>query len=567
MLGRIILAWINLWFFVLNSWRRLLRRRVDYVYLEISGELPEFAPKPPLAQRLAGTRPPLSLATLRSRFQRIAHDPRTRGVVLVLRNINTGWATLQSLRDEMARLRSNGKRVVVYLPGADTPTYFAACAADEVLMPETANLNLLGILTEAVFLRDTLHMVGLEAEVTAVSPYKSGGDRFTRSDMSPESREQLERLLDQRYAMLLAAVATDRGMDDSAAVRALIDGAPYSAPEAHRLNLIDGVCYEDELEARLAQQADVEKIRLRRWRAARRMLRLPYRRYQKRVVAVLSLEGAIMPGRSRVVPVPVPLLGGRQVGNESVAQALRQIERNERIAALVLHVNSPGGDSFASDLIWREVQRVRQSKPVVVSMGDVAASGGYYVAACANIIFAQPATLTGSIGVFALRPVASGLLERLHINTAVFQRGARAGLLAATLPPTDDEREVFRRLVFESYATFKQRVRSGRTMPDEQLEPLAGGRVWTGTEAQQVRLVDEMGGLPAAIARARSLAELPADPEARVQWVSHTRQDSHLLPRPFPSDALLPDAAALTALREHLLQPRVLAALPWHLSD
>jgi protease-4 len=567
MLGRIILAWINLWFFVLNSWRRLLRRRVDYVYLEISGELPEFAPKPPLAQRLAGTRPPLSLATLRSRFQRIAHDPRTRGVVLVLRNISTGWATLQSLRDEMARLRSNGKRVVVYLPGADTRTYFAACAADEVLMPETANLNLLGLLTEAVFLRDTLHMVGLEAEVTAVSPYKSGGDRFTRSDISPESREQLERLLDQRYAMLLAAIATDRGMDDSAAVRALVDGAPYSAPEAHRLNLIDGVGYEDELEARLAQQAGVEKIRLRRWRAARRMLRLPYRRYQKRVVAVLSLEGAIMPGRSRVVPVPVPLLGGRQVGNESVAQALRQIEQNERIAALVLHVNSPGGDSFASDLIWREVQRVRQSKPVVVSMGDVAASGGYYVAACANIIFAQPATLTGSIGVFALRPVASGLLERLHMNTAVFQRGARASLLAATLAPTDDEREVFRRLVFESYETFKQRVRSGRAMPDEQLDPVAGGRVWTGTEAQRVRLVDEMGGLPAAIARARSLAELPADPEARVQWVSHTRQDSHLLPRPFPSDALLPDAAMLTALREHLLQPRVLAALPWHLSD
>jgi protease-4 len=567
MLGRIILAVINLWLWVLNSWRRVWRRRVDYVYVDISGELPEFSPKPPLAQRLAGTRPPLSLAMLRSRFQRITADPHTRGVVLVLRNMNVGWATLQSLRDEMARLRSNGKRVVAYLPGADTRIYFAACAADEILMPETANLNLLGLLTEAVFLRDTLHMVGLEAEVTAVSPYKSGGDRFTRSDISPESREQLERLLDQRYAMLLAAIATGRGLDDSGAVRALIDAAPYSAPEARRANLIDGVCYEDELEARLAQQAGVEKIRLRHWRAARRMLRLPYRRYQRRTVAVLSLEGAIMPGRSRVVPVPVPVLGGRQVGNESVAQALRQIERNERVAALVLHINSPGGDSFASDLIWREVQRIRQSKPVVVSMGDVAASGGYYIAACANIIFAQPATLTGSIGVFALRPVAAGLLERLHVNTTVFNRGARAGLLAASLPPSDDERDVFRRLVFESYATFKQRVCSGRNMADEQLEPIAGGRVWTGTEAQQVRLIDEMGGLPAAIARARSLAELPADPEARVLWVAHTRQDSHLLPRPFPSDTLLPDAAALTTLREHLLQPRVLAVLPWHLRD
>jgi protease-4 len=149
----------------------------------------------------------------------------------------------------------------------------------------------------------------------------------------------------------------------------------------------------------------------------------------------------------------------------------------------------------------------------------------------------------------------------------VFNRGARAGLLAASLPPTDDEREVFRRLVFESYETFKQRVRSGRNLADDQLEPVAGGRVWTGTEAQQVRLVDEMGGLPAAIARARSLAELPADPEARVLWVSHVRQDSNLLPRPFPNAALLPDAAALAGLREHLLQPRVLTVLPWHLRD
>jgi protease-4 len=565
MLGRLILAFINLWLFVLNSWRRLLRRHVDYVYLSLSGELPEFTPRPPLAQRLLGTRLPLSMEQLRARLQRIAADPRVRGVVLVLRDIGAGWATLQSLRDEMARLRAAGKRVVVYLPGAETRTYFAACAADEVLMPETARLNLLGLLTEAVFLRDALHMVGLEAEVTAVSPYKSGGDRFARADISPESREQLERLFDRRYEMLLAAMTTDRGLDDSAAARTLIDGAPYSAPEAHRLNLIDGVCYEDELAARLAQHAGVEKIRLRHWRAARRMLRLPYRRYQRRVVAALSLEGAIMSGRSRVVPLPLPLFGGRQVGSESVAQALRRIERDDRIAALVLHVNSPGGDSFASDLIWREVQRVRQIKPVVVSMGDVAASGGYYVAACASTIFAQPATLTGSIGVFALRPVVAGLLERLNVNTAVFSRGARAGLQAASLTPTDDEREVFRRLVFESYDTFKQRVRSGRDMSDEQLEPVAGGRVWMGTEAQQVRLIDELGGLPAAIARARSLAELPADPTARVLWVAHSRQDSHLLPRPFPSDALLPDAATLAALREHLLQPRVLAALPWDL--
>jgi protease-4 len=565
--GKLIVSLINGWLWLRNSLRRLLRRRVDYVYMELGGELPEFADELSIMQRLLGAQQTNSMAELRRRLRRIAADPQTRGIILVLREFSPGWATAEGLRAELLHFRERGKRVVVFLPGADTRAYFVACAADEVLMPETAYLYLLGVQAEAMFLGDALRMVGIESELVAVSPYKSGGDTLARSEMSPESREQLERLLNQRYEQLVDAIASARSLSPEQ-VRTLIDAAPHGAPAAHSRGLIDATCYEDELATRLAPPSEGQQparpVQVHRWRAASRALRIPYRRYYPRFVAVVSVEGAILPGKSRKLPLPLPLFGGKQAGSESVGQALRRVERNKRIAALVLHVDSPGGDSFASDLIWREVLRVRQHKPVVVSMGNVAASGGYYVAACATCIVAQPATLTGSIGVYALRPVAEQLFERIGVHTTLLHRGARAAFLSPTHAPDDDEREVLRRLVFESYDIFKQRVQQGRGLSAEQLEPIAGGRVWTGREAHEVGLVDELGTLPHAIARARALGKLPADdaaPVLRVMPPRPRRQDT--LPLPFPDES----PAALVAALDDVLRLRVLAALPWMLKE
>ncbi len=572
MLGRLLLTLINSWHLLQNGLRRVLRRRVDYIYLELSGALPEFAEPPPLVQRMLGARQPPTLTGLRTKLQRITNDPQTRGVVLVLRDFAGGWSTAESLRDELYAFRKQGRRVIAYLPGADTRTYFAACAADEIIMPPSATLNLLGLAAELLFLRDALKMVGIEAEVTAVSPYKAAGEPLVRSEISPENREQLDRLLDWRFERLIFAIAADRSLTPEQ-VRELIDAAPYTAEAARAAGLITATCYEDELESRLTKQMEKDapqpakkpfKAVLLQWDDARSALRIPYRQYQRQTVAVVSVEGAIINGKSRDLPVPLPLIGGQQAGSESVAQALRKVEQNERIAALVLHVDSRGGDAFASDLIWREVLRVRQKKPVVVSMGNVAASGGYYVAACANTIVAQASTLTGSIGVLVLRPIAAGLLERMGVNTTVLSRGAHADFLDTTRQPTDEDRELLRRLVFESYDEFKQRVREGRDLSDEQLEPLAGGRVWTGQEAQEHGLVDELGGLPTAIARARALAKLPADPTLPVRWVTPDKRDN-LMPKPFAANPagwhLSPD------LLHELLRPRVLAALPWELRE
>ncbi len=576
MIGQLITALINLWYLVQNLWRRLWRRRVDYVRLELHGTLPEFVEPPPLLQRLfMGARRPVGLMGLRRRLQRIADDPHSRGVLLVVRDFEPGWATAEGLRDELRAFQEQGKRVCAYLVTATTRSYFAVSNADDLLMPPQAYLYLLGIRIEARFLRDALCKVGLDAEVIAVSPYKAGGDQFVRSDISPEHREQLERLLHQRFETLVNTVAADRSLTPDQ-VRALIDQAPFVARQACEVGLIDAVCYEDELAAHLSRQNASQSegteeqnqpdVIIREWHEATKALRVPYRRYQRRYVAVVSITGAITTGESRTMPLPLPVIGGRMAGSDSVARALRKVERNPRVAGLVLHIDSPGGDAFASDLIWREVLRVRRQKPVVVSMGNVAASGGYYVAACANAIFAHPGTLTGSIGVYSLRPDAGPLLRRAGVNTVVLSRGARTGLLDGTQPLTDDDRAVLRETVSTSYAAFKQRVRDGRSLSEEQLEPVAGGRVWMGQEARPMGLIDELGGLPAAVARARNLAQLPTDPRAPLLPVSPGSSRRRVPPQPFPAGSLL-DLLTLPGLLEEVVRPRILAALPWVLEE
>ena len=554
----IVIVWItNLFCALANLWRKILQRRVDYVRIEIAGALPEFAPASPWWQRRFFQRStPVSLQGLRRQLQRVAADPQASGVILRINGLAAGWATLQSLRDEMAHFRACGKRVIAYLLTADMAGYYSACAADEILMPPSATLLILGLRTEIQFLKDALAKVGLAAEVEAVSPYKSAGDQLVRSDISPENREQLERLLDARFAEVLRAIGAGRNKQ-SEVVRALIDAAPLNARAALDAGLVDALRYEDELEQYL--KSDERAPVILDWDQARKALRLPPRRFYRKLVGVVSVEGAITTGSSRSLPVPLPLIGGKQAGADSVAQALRQAERSRRIASVVLYVNSPGGDAFASDLIWREVLRVRSKKPVVVAMGDAAASGGYYVAAPASAIVAQPGTITGSIGVVMLRPIAAGLLERVGINTVALSRGARSGILSIAEPPTNDERQALRDLLFDSYAEFKRRVREGRQLADGQLEPIAGGRVWLGQEALSLGLVDRLGGLPEALLRAQELADLPPDRAAPLLLLRGER--TRLPPQPFPIDKPIDLARELEAA----LRPRIWALLPFEI--
>jgi protease-4 len=550
-----------------NLWRGIRRRRIDWVRITVRGALPELADAPPWWQRrLMGASAPLSLLALRRRLERLADDAEIRGVLLTVEDLSAGWAAIEGLHEALRTYRDAGKRVVAYLPTADSRAYLAACAADAVVMPPTAYLNLTGVRVEATFLGDALRLAGLDAEVIAVSPYKSGGDSLARGTISPEAREQLERLVDARFAALVGGIAAARGLEP-ARVRELIDRAPLLAADARAAGLLDAALYEDELESFLAGLGgDPEaKLKIVTWRRAERVLALPPARRERRYVGVVRVEGAISAGRSRRSPLPLPLIGGSQAGSDSIIKALRRAEGDRRVAALVLHVDSPGGDAFASDLIWREALRLGRCKPLVVSMGDVAASGGYYIAAPARAIVARPSTLTGSIGVYTVRPNAAALLERAEIGVAAIARGANSGLYSPARPLDAAEREAIGRTVFEIYAAFKQRVSAGRSIPEERLEAIAGGRVWTGGEALELGLVDELGGFPAAVARARALAELPPDPRAPVLLIGGGGEA--VPPRPFPATPPEPAPGALPALLEDALRTRVLAALPWLMRD
>lgn len=550
-----------------NAWRGLRRRPIAWVRIELTGALPELADEPPWWQRrFAGATAPLSLQALRRRLERLADHAELRGVVLVVRDLSAGWAAIEGLAEALGGFKAAGKRVVAYLPTADTRAYLAACAADALLMPPTAYLNLVGLRVEATFLADALRLAGLEAEVIAVSPYKSGGDQLARATISPEGREQLERLVDERFASLVAGIAAARRLAP-AAVTALIDRAPLLATEACTAGLIDAARYEDELEAYLAElvgapappSATPGRPAIVEWERAARSLPLPLARHERRYVGVVRVEGAIAQGQSRRSPLPLPLIGGAMAGADSIIQSLRRAEASDRVGAVVLHIDSPGGDAFASDLIWREAARLARSKPLVVSMGDVAASGGYYIAAPARAIFARPATLTGSIGVYTVRPNAAGLLERAQVGVAVIGRGANSGLFSPAAPLSAAERATLERFVGEIYMAFKARVRAGRSLSDEQLEPIAGGRVWTGREARERGLVDDLGGFTAAVARARELAQLPPDPRAPILVLRGGR--APVPPRPFPPPQQPIDL--LPALFAELAQTRTLAALPW----
>jgi protease-4 len=559
----VIDALVNLWRFLRNAWVRLLGRPPDYVWIEVSGSLPEFESRVGFLQRRLRPGPTgPSVEKIREQLRRISADGRPRGVVLRIRNLGAGWATLEELRRELGVFRERGGRVVAYLMEADSRSYYLACAADEILAPPLTTLGVVGLRAQVNFLRDALNRVGLEAEVVAVSPYKSAGEPFVRNDFSKESREQAERLLDRRYEELVGAIARARKITPEE-VRSRIDLAPFGAPEALAKGLLDGVCYEDELPEKLGTE-DV-RARLAEWGVANRSLRVPYRRSLRRRVGLVSLSGGIVRGKNRKIPVPLPIIGGEQAGNESIVAALRLAESNRRVAAILFHVESPGGDAFASDLIWREVERIRAKKPVVVLMGDVAASGGYYVSAAANHVVARRNTITGSIGVLSIRPIAEDLYEKLGVNPVSLERGARAGLLDLSRHPTPDEMEVLKDQIRFIYDEFKDRVSRGRNLEATDLEGIAGGRVWTGAEAHELGLADEVGGFREALGKARELGKIERDTPGMLLKISPPRSG-----RPTPGDLTEAAREMVDGLKQavsDLLTPGVWAAAPYEISE
>jgi len=549
---------------VANAARALINLRrqqvppPDYVLIELKGRLPEREATAKAWRRwLPFRRRELSIEMFTRYLDLIGQDPDVRGVVLRLGEIDANLPRLQNVRAAIERFKRRGKRVIAYAPTLDLPRYYIATAADELIFPESGSFAVTGLASQVVFIKDTLARLGIEADIEAIGEYKTAADPVRRSEMSEAHREMLNALLDSFYVDLLEAVATGRKADLSR-VQEWIDAAPLLPNEAMERGLADALCYEDQLPEHLSHGDG--RVTIKPWSEAWRSLRQKPIWHRRQAVGVVSLQGTIVPGESREIPLPIPLVGS-QAGAESLARALRQAEKDHRIAAVVFHVDSGGGDALASDLIWREVKRLRERKPVVAYMGDVAASGGYYVLAAADHIVAQSATLTGSIGVIGGKFLARGLYEKLQANWEIMHRGRHAVMNLPDDPYTEEERRKVLANMQEIYWLFKQRVAEGRQMAVEDVEEIARGRVWTGRQALELGLVDELGDFQTAVERAKMLAGLPIDETVPVVPIEVPKR--YLPPLAF-TDSTVWLEGVLDALRP-FLGTRILTLMPWTL--
>lgn len=494
----------RLLFILMNRWRR--RTPIDYVSLLLPAEMPTLPqPTPWLRRKIFGS-PPLSLTELDRMLERIGDDPRPKGVILHLRGFALPLAGLQTLRTSLLRLRAKGKMIICFAPAYDNATYYIASVAHEIVLQPGGELNTIGLRREATFLKDALAQLGIQLDSVAISPYKGAFDQFTRSSISPEGQEQLEWLLDSQFDMITHGIAEARSKSD-AEVRTMIDTAPHLDQRALAAGYIDFIETEENLHRRLNSKhiltwARADKKLLRKW---------PKR--TDRFIALLNVSGMMVQGTSGRPPVniPIPFVGGERSGDLTVVQQVRQLMLNESIAAVILYINSGGGSASAAEAMTAALQELARKRPLIAFMDGVAASGGYYIATAAQWIIAQPGTITGSIGVIAAKPVTQGIFDRLRINRLSFTRGANAALQSDHAPYTDEQRSRVYESIQHIYQQFVQRVSVSRNLTGESVHAVAGGRVWTGLQAKEHGLVDELGDLQAARAKAASLASLPAD--------------------------------------------------------
>jgi protease-4 len=441
-----------------------------------------------------GSAPHLGLLDWLRTLEAAGTDPRIGGVLIELRGTALSFAQALSLRRGIAAFQACEKPVAVWAESLTAPQYLAMSAADKIFLPPGGNLFLVGLQTERFFVRDLLQKLDVKPEVVHIGEFKSAGDLMTRTGMSEREREQIEAWQSDLFDELVHGIAEGRGLAPEV-VRDLIDAGPHPVAAAKEARLVDDALYADELERALEPLAPLPPPG---HDGPRRVVRVDAASYWALEVADAGWQplGRDLPALAYVLASGGVHRGGgaRGIGSQSMGRLLDALREDPVVRGVALRVDSPGGDALASDLLYRSVDRLRREKPVVVSMGDVAASGGYYLAAAADAVFAEPGTITGSIGVVGGKLNVGGLYERMGIAKEAVQKGARAGLLSEARGFTPDERAAVRREMEAIYDTFLDRVAEGRQLPRKGLKKLAEGRIWSGKQAQSLGLVDALGG-------------------------------------------------------------------------
>jgi protease IV len=488
---------------LVNMQRENSATPIDYIQFNLPGHMSQLPEGRNIIQEQIFGKSPMSLLEFELALDRIANDSRPKGVILFLRGLAMSLADLQSLRDTLQRFRNRGKRVIAYAQDYGMAEYFVASLADEIILQPGGMLDTVGLMRSQTFLKEGLAYIGLEADSVAISPYKGMADSFTRTEPSKEGEEQFNWLLDSQFQILIAGIANGRDLGHND-VKIMIDNAPYTDKQALEAAYVNALVNEEGIAAYLK----ADEIML--WEQADGVLPLRMPRDGSHYIAILEAAGTIMPGESAHPPVdlPIPLVAGERMGDVTIVRQLRNLMLDERCAALVLYVDSPGGSVSASEAITAALEEFGKEKPIVVYMGTVAGSGGYYIATPADYIIAQAGTITGSIGVISMKLINNEMLKKLKFNPFYYQRGKNAGINSPVSRFDDAQRAKVRQNIESVYQRFIEKVAASRKMKVESVDAIAGGRVWTGQQALENGLIDELGGLYEAVNKARELAKV-----------------------------------------------------------
>jgi protease-4 len=422
--------------------------------------------------------------------------------VLQPEGLSAGWAKLQELRLDIEKFKKSGKPVFAYLRQPGTREYYVACGADRIYMGPSEPVMVKGVRAEMMYFKKTLEKIGVSVDIEHAGKYKDFGDMFTRSDMSPETREVMTSVVDDLYGNLVAGIAAGRRKTPDQ-VHAIIDEGPFTAPQALKAGLVDSLLFEDQMwgEVKERLKAEPSKVSMDKYsRVTAESLGLG----GKSRIAVIVGEGDIVRGN------PGDDGAGESLTSYGFDKLLRRVENDSQVKGVVVRIDSPGGEVTASDEIWRQMNLLSKKKPMVISMSDAAASGGYFMAMTGDPIVAYPATFTGSIGVVFGKPNLHGLYDKLGITKDFIQRGKNAGIDSDYTSLSPAERAKLREGIDESYRDFVSKVAAARHRKFEEIEPLAQGRVWLGSQAKPRDLVDETGGIDKAIEMVKQKAKIPA---------------------------------------------------------
>jgi protease-4 len=462
-----------------------------------------------------------TLRDLVEALERAGEDPRVKGLYVRLGEDSLGVAKVQQVRDSVRAFRAKGKFAIAFAEsfgelGPGTRPYYLATAFDEIWLQPLGDVGLTGLRAEVPFVRGALDRLGIEARFDHRSEYKSAMNTLTDTQMTGPQREETGALLNSVQGQIVAGIAEARQLTPQA-VEALIDRGPFLADDAKNERIVDRIGYRDEAVARAHERAGsgAELTSLSRYlRGAGR----PHN--SGPTIALIYGTGLITRGGGS----STPLAGDDDATAAKLTRAFRDAFRDPAVRAIVLRIDSPGGSAVASETIWREVLRARErGKPVIASMGDTAASGGYYIAAPADKIVAEPATITGSIGVLAGKLVVAGLFRKIGISVDSEQRGANAGMFSATQDFSPAEWQRLESFLDETYRGFKQHVAAGRHLSADAVEAVAKGRVWSGEDAKAKGLVDELGGYDTAFRLAKEAAQIPADGPFKIVVYPHEK--------------------------------------------